>query len=70
MLFDTIFLISIGEIGVAVIGAIIVGYSPATSARFEALTYNQRDSIIVVFLFLALSGIHNLISLGIWGLFQ
>ena len=70
MLFDTIFLISIGEIAAACLGALIVCFNKATTERFKALRIKTRDAIILAHLFLVLSGTHNLVALGIWGMFQ
>ena len=70
MLFDTIFLVSIGEIATACAGALIICFNNATTERFKALHIKVRDWVIGGHLFLVLSGTHNLIALGIWGLFQ
>ena len=70
MLFDTIFLVSIGEIALACIGALIICFNKATTEKFKALPIKVLDWVIGAHLFLVLSGTHNLLALGIWGLFQ
>ena len=70
MVFDTIFLVSIVEIAAAITVTTIVCFNTATTARFKALPIKTRDWVILVILFLVLSGTHNLVALGIWGFLQ
>ena len=64
-MFENLLYLTAAEFITGIIAAIILIKDPT---RLAALTGTERDYIVMVVLFFMLSGLHNLILLGIYGL--